>query len=98
MFEIGSKIICINSAKLPHTVEELNADCPSWIKEGATYQIRGFSDADFVIGVLLEEVRNPLKFFRLTGDVREPAFRTDRFRLLQEDEVTTEVEELSVSF
>ena len=66
MFEIGEKIICVSAAMLAYTIEELSKDVPNWIKEGETYTVRGFNDNDGIVhGILLEEVTNPLKFFKL---------------------------------
>jgi len=59
MFKIGDKIKCINSSKQLHTIAELEIDCPSWIKEGEKYTIRGFNDNNGIVtGVLLED-NNP---------------------------------------
>lgn len=33
MFEIGEKVICINSSIQPHTIEELTKDMPNWLKK-----------------------------------------------------------------
>lgn len=90
--KIGSKVICIDDRYAPNTTEELKKDCPNWVKKNEKYVIRQINDLDFVVSVLLEEIRNPLKYFRLTDDVREPAFKISRFRECQEDEVTAETE------
>lgn len=97
--KIGQKIVCVDSSKLEHTVSELNSDVPNWIQKDKHYTIRGFNDSDFVVGVLLEEVRNPLKYFKLVNKVLEPSFKMDRFRELEEDEVESEVltEELTTT-
>lgn len=98
MFELGERVICIDSSKAPHTVEELNADVPNWVRKGDKYTIRGFNENDgIVVGVLLEELVNPVKFFKLVNRVQEPAFAQWRFRKLTpsesfEEEETDEVE------
>lgn len=95
MFAIGERVVCINDAKLPHTIKELDSDCPNFVKKGKHYTIRGFTtNKGIVDGVWLEEVINPPKYFRLIDEVREPSFRADRFRKLQENEVEALVEEL----
>lgn len=88
MFEIGQKIICVDASKAPHTVEELNRDCPMWVKENERYTVRAFLDSDFVVGVLLEEIVNPIRYFSLIGKSQESSFATWRFRSIKEDEVS----------
>lgn len=90
MFNIGDSVICVDASMLPHTVEELTKDVPNWVKEGQKYTVRGFADHDFVVGVYLEEIRNPEKYFHLRGGFYEPAFRTDRFRKSETTFITIE--------
>ena len=98
MFSINDRVICIDSSKASHTIEELNADVPNWVRKGDKYTIRGFNENDgIVVGVLLEEVVNPVKFFKLVNRMQEPAFAQWRFRKLSpsesfEEEETDEVE------
>ena len=92
MFEIGQKVVCINSLKQPHTVEELNKDVPNWIVKGKKYTIRGIQDWDFVVGLLLEEVVNNPIYFKVVNKTAEPAFASWRFRKLEKNEVLEEVE------
>lgn len=77
---IGDLVVCVDDSMQPHTIEELKADVPNWIKKGKTYTIRGFVDSDFVVGVLLEEIHNPLKYFKLVDKVQEPSFAIWRFK------------------
>lgn len=86
MFEIGEKVICVDDSKQPHTVEELTKDVPNWVKKGEKYTIRGIQDHDFVVALLLEEISNPLKYFRLVNKVLEPGFMTSRFEKIVEKE------------
>jgi len=88
--KIGQKVICIDDSYVEGTVEELKKDCPNWVKKGNFYTIRQINDLDFVVSVLLEEIRNPIRYFRLTNDLREPAYKISRFRECQEDEVAVE--------
>ena len=93
MFEIGQKVLCVNSAKQSHTVEELNKDVPNWIRKGDKYTIRGFTNNDSIVdGVWLEEVVNLPIFFKLLGRNQEPAFALWRFRKLEENEVLEEAD------
>ena len=92
MFEIGETVICCKDYKLPHTREELEIDCPNFVKKGEKYKIREFHENDgIVLGVLVEELINPLRYFRLINRVKESSFRADRFRKLRADEVAEEV-------
>ena len=90
--KIGQKVLCISDEKQPHTVEELSKDVPNWVKKGQTYTIRAIQDWDFVVGLLLEEVKNEPKYFKVVNKFAEPSFASWRFRELKEDEV--EVEQL----
>jgi hypothetical protein len=92
MFDIGDRVVCINSAKQPHTIEELNRDVPNWVKKGDKYTIRGFTSNDGIVdGVWLEEIVNVPIFFKLLGRNQEPAFALWRFAKLREEEVLEEV-------
>lgn len=92
MFDIGQIVVCVEDYKLPHTSAELSIDVPNWCKKGEKYTIRGFLDAGFVVGVYLEEIVNPPKYFRLVDKTYEPAFRVDRFRALTESELEVSIE------
>lgn len=93
MFEVGEKVVCIDSSMQPHTVEELKKDMPNWITKGEIYTIRGFTANNGIVdGVWLEEVVNTPKFFRLINRVQEPAFALWRFRKLQYGEEISTLE------
>ena len=92
MFQIGDKVICVNDYKNPETREELSIDMPNWVKKGEKYSVRGFLDSDFVVGVYLEGIENPVKYFKLINKVAEGAFATWRFKKLIEDEILVEEE------
>jgi hypothetical protein len=88
MFEIGEKVICINSSMKAETVAELRMDIPNWVKENEKYTIRGFHENNgIVLGVLLEEIRNPIKYFKLINKRQEGAFAQWRFRKLNDSEI-----------
>jgi hypothetical protein len=92
MFDIGEKVICVDASKQAHTIDELNKDVPNWVKQGERYTIRGFTDNNGIVeAVWLEEIVNPLKFFKLINRLQEPAFAIWRFRKLRPDEVKEEV-------
>jgi hypothetical protein len=95
-FDIGDKVVCIDSSMLHHTVAELRKDMPQWVVEGKQYTIRGFHDNNGIVaGVLLEELHNPPRWFHLINRYQEPAFGLFRFRKLETayTEVSIEQEE-----
>ena len=92
--EIAQTIVCVNDKKQPHTKNELEKDMPNWVKKDKKYTIRALHDFDFVLGILLEEVRNDLKYFKVVNKTIEPAFASWRFRALKESEKELEVEQL----
>jgi hypothetical protein len=50
MFNVGDKVVCVDSSMQLHTVEELRRDVPNWVKQGQQYTIRDIVDSDFVVG------------------------------------------------
>lgn len=97
-FSIGDKVICIDSSIQGHTLLELSKDMPNWIEKGKEYTVREINtNKGIVLGVLVEEVSNPVKFFRLVNRFQEPAFADWRFRKKEEAYVDPlEVEETKV--
>jgi hypothetical protein len=96
MLSIGDKVVCIDSSMHPHTVAELLKDCPNWVVKDKQYTIRDIVDSDFVVGVRLEELVNPPRWFKLVNKYMEPAFATWRFRKIEEvtNKISVEQEEL----
>jgi hypothetical protein len=93
--QVGDYVVCVDSSKLPHTCDELSVDIPNWVVEGDKYTIRSIQEHDFgAVGVLLEEVTNVPKYFRLIDKVIEPMFKSSRFRKLKPKEVEV-LEEIS---
>ena len=98
MFEIGETVMCIDASMQTHTIEELSKDVPNWITQDKKYIIRGFNENDgIVLGVLLEEVVNPIRFFKLINKFQEPAFAEWRFRKLKPSEVDVKIEEFDMA-
>jgi hypothetical protein len=88
MYNIGDKILCINDTIQPHALEESLRDIPNFVKKGDKYTIRSFNNNDgIVVGVLLEEIRNPILFFSLLGRSQEGGFALWRFTKCQEDKI-----------
>ena len=96
MFNVNDRVVCIDGSMQSHVVEELKKDCPNWIKKNEIYTIRAIIDLDFVIGVYLEEVHNPPKWFKVVNKFMEPTFRINRFRKIEEitKEISVEQEDL----
>lgn len=93
MFEIGERIVCIDSSMQPHTIEELSKDMPNWVVNGEKYTVRGFTSNNGIVdGIWLEEIKNDYKFFKLIDKFQEPAFATWRFRKLEPNEIEVEEE------
>jgi hypothetical protein len=91
MFEIGDRVICVDDKRPLDMVANV---IPNWPKEGTVYTVRGFHDNDdIVVGMLLEEISNPIVPIALINRWQEPAFATWRFRKSDEVAVEASVEE-----
>lgn len=93
MLNIGDKVVCIDSSMQPHTVAELKKDCPHWVVKDKQYIIRDIVDSDFVVGVRLEELVNPPRWFKLVNKYMEPCFMISRFRKIENIKNKTEIYE-----
>lgn len=95
----GDKVICINDKIDTDKNEEIRRDFEIWITKDKEYTIREILDNNGIVtGVLLDEVHNFPKFFKLINRFQEPAFAIWRFRKLQYNatpaEAISEIEEL----
>ncbi|TSD67582.1 hypothetical protein FFF34_009380 [Inquilinus sp. KBS0705] len=95
----GDKVICINDKIDPDKSEEIRRDFEIWITRDKEYTIREILDNNGIVtGVLLDEVHNFPKFFKLINRYQEPAFAIWRFRKLsyatKPSEALSETEEL----
>lgn len=80
----GDKVICINDKIDPDKSNEIRKDFEIWITRDKEYTIREILDNNGIVtGVLLDEVHNFPKFFKLINRFQEPAFAMWRFRKLQ---------------
>ncbi len=79
----GDKVVCINDRIDPDKMEEVRQDFEMWITKDKEYTIREILDNNGIVtGVLLEEIHNFPKFFKLINRYQEPAFAIWRFRKL----------------
>jgi hypothetical protein len=79
----GDKVICIDANIDPGKSEEIRQDFEIWVTKDKEYTIREILDNNGIVpGVLLDEIHNFPKFFKLLGRMQEPAFATWRFRKL----------------
>lgn len=79
----GDKVVCINDRIDPDKMEEIRRDFEMWITKDKEYTIREILDNNGIVtGLLLEEIHNFPKFFKLINRYQEPAFATWRFRKL----------------
>ena len=79
----GDKVICIDARIEPEKTEEIRRDFEIWITKDREYTIREILDNNGIVpGVLLDEVHNFPKYFKLVNRMQEPAFAIWRFRKL----------------
>ncbi|MVN89602.1 hypothetical protein [Mucilaginibacter aquatilis] len=79
----GDKVVCINDKIDADKAEEIRQDFEIWITKDKEYTIREILDNNGIVtGILLEEVHNFPKFFKLINRYQEPAFAIWRFRKL----------------
>lgn len=79
----GDKVICINAVIDPEKSAEIRNDFEIWITKDKEYTIREILDNNGIVtGVLLDEIHNFPKYFKLINRYQEPAFAQWRFRKL----------------
>ena len=94
----GDKVICVDARIDPEKTEEIRRDFEIWITRDKEYTIREILDNNGIVpGVLLEEIHNFPKYFKLIDRMQEPAFALWRFRKLNyasQSEESVQEEEL----
>lgn len=94
----GDKVICIDAKIDPEKSEEIRKDFEIWVTKDKEYTIREILDNNGIVpGLLLDEVHNFPKYFKLLNRFQEPAFALWRFRKLNyatKEEEVENVEEL----
>lgn len=87
----GDKVLCVDDRIDPEKAEEIKRDFEIWVVRDKEYTVREILENDGIVpGILLEEIHNFKKFFKLLNRYQEPAFATWRFRKLASS--TTEEE------
>ena len=91
-FNVGDRVICIDSSIKPDAVEEIKRTVHNWVTKDQEYTIRAINtNRGIATGVLLEEIDNPIIFIKLICKFQEPAFAEWRFRKLKPNESMVEV-------
>lgn len=94
MIKPGDKVVCIDDSIQSHTLLELSIDVPKWVEKGKEYKVRDvFFNNGIVTSITLENLINPVKFFRLINKFQEPAFSEWRFRKVEDAPLETFEEE-----
>ena len=79
----GDKVICIDAKIDPEKSAEIRRDFEIWVTKDTQYTIREILDNNGIVtGVLLDEIYNFPKYFKLIDRFQEPAFAQWRFRKL----------------
>ncbi|HVW15403.1 MAG TPA: hypothetical protein VHB54_16345 [Mucilaginibacter sp.] len=92
----GDKVICVDASIDADKAEEIRRDFEIWVTKDQQYTIREILENNGIVpGVLLDEIHNFPKYFKLIGRFQEPAFALWRFRKLnyaskQEEKVQEE--------
>jgi hypothetical protein len=92
---VGKKVVCVDASIKPGKEDFVKYAFPSWIKEGQIYTVRAIVENQGIVpGMYLKEVVNPSIYIHLIKTHQEPAFRLDRFRELEDQELEKDLEEV----
>lgn len=81
MLGVGDEVICINDSRPNGWTSE---HFPQWVKKDEKYTIREIlENDDIVIGILVEELINPIVYIALIDREQESAFASWRFSKLR---------------
>lgn len=79
----GDKVVCIDASIDADKAEEIKRDFEIWLTKDKEYTIREILDNNGIVpGLLLDEIHNFPKYFKLIDRFQEPAFALWRFRKL----------------
>jgi hypothetical protein len=92
---VGKKVVCVDASIKPGKEDFVKYAFPSWIKEGQIYTVRAIVENQGIVpGMYLKEVVNPSIYIHLIKTHQEPAFRLDRFKELEDQELEEDLEEV----
>jgi hypothetical protein len=93
MFEVGDEVYCVDATIKPEMMMAVIEYFPNWVKDGAKYTVRGFTDDHGIVtGVWLEEITNPEIHINLIGKTQEPAFGLFRFAKAEKNRASSRKE------
>ena len=97
LLDIGDEVLCVDASIKPENKTAINRNFPVWIKQDERYIIRNiFRNDDIVVGVVLQDRRNPEIYIPLLKRMQEPAYAFWRFRKTKSAyQIQEEVEEES---
>lgn len=81
--KVNDKVVCVDDYIFPETREQIAKDCPNFVVKGKTYTIREIRDFDFIVSILVEEITNPVLFFKSVNANVESGFKSERFRKIE---------------
>tara|TARA_R110000850_G_scaffold137264_1_gene258521 strand:+ start:158 stop:502 length:345 start_codon:yes stop_codon:yes gene_type:complete len=84
LLDIGDEVICKDAFIKPENSVAVSKNFTVWIKQDAKYIVRDvFRNDDIVVGIVLQDRRNPDIYIPLLKRMQEPAFAFWRFEKLR---------------
>ena len=81
LLDIGDEVLCVDASIKPENKLSINKNFPVWIKQDEKYIVRDvFRNDDIVVGIVLQNRRNPKIYIPLLKRMQEPAYAFWRFR------------------
>jgi len=80
LLDIGDEVLCKDASIKPENRVAVLKNFPVWIKQDEKYIVRDvFRNDDIVVGIVLQNRRNPDIYIPLLKRMQEPAFAFWRF-------------------
>ena len=80
LLDIGDEVRCKDASRKPENMVVVLKNFPIWIKQDKKYIVRDvFRNDDIVVGIVLQDVKNPEIYIPLLKRMQEPAFAFWRF-------------------
>ena len=94
LLDIGDEVLCVNAFIKPENKVAVYKNFPVWIKQDEKYIVRDvFRNDDIVVGIVLQNRKNPPIWIPLLERMQEPAFAFWRFSKTRSAFQITEEEE-----